>query len=682
MFQLVQGHYFFQGAGLLLLMVQLCLFVFGLPPFHIGIWLQTEPDMVAMFTLGMLNAVWLLYGVVSRALVQQRTPLLLYVLLGWVAWQIVATMFAFTPYRSWFGPVEMGEGVAWHLSLLLIVLVALPLWQDPRYRKIVLVWAACVIALESLMHILFNRRENVYIPGSWSPAQWGAYLAFMMGYFWVALMASGYVRTLRSWVILVVFTAEIFFVSYNKSAIALLPFALVGSFGVYLWFHRKGMEVPAPSRRMRFTMVAMCFLPLGWIFFSATYVPPENVHPDSYKSLSNLSHKNGALGSRVALIQVGVEAMKYEPRRWLVGNGWGEYTDSIFRYSLLPGVHMFENGDRKPNWQFVDGNAYHSHCQPLEALLALGLPGMLLWFAVPVVMLLRMPSRMFWSAAPMILLLNTVGFLWFQLPQCVPMQGLMLAAMCHVSQQPQVQQKQRRWVVSFCFFVVSLVMALTALQQNDSMMYGERLYKGPRYLGLENYPVEMMAMDMLRGGDHLRVSASGFAMSLDKENGDFDKRQHDWYAHFMRMGQLMSGSARIGPRGRYMELWLQYKLLLNLGYPIFSDLGHQTVKNIRKTVTDMARIAPQRDDIASIYFMNIDSMTHGDKAVQEQVYRDILAIVPQHRPALWLLGNLLIEQKKSKAEGEAMIRKAVALRVQDVYGVLDKELKPWLEKAE
>ena len=163
MFQFAQGFFIFRRVGVLLLMLQLCLFVYGLPPFHLGIWLQTEPALVAMFGLGALNAVWLLYGVARGALVQQRSPVLFHVLLAWVAWQVLVTGFAFTPYRSWFGPVEMGEGACWHLSMVLLVMLAYPLWQVPRYRVVLLVWAACIISTEALLHVLFNKRDNGFV---------------------------------------------------------------------------------------------------------------------------------------------------------------------------------------------------------------------------------------------------------------------------------------------------------------------------------------------------------------------------------------------------------------------------------------------------------------------------------------------------------------------------------------
>lgn len=678
MFQFAQGHFLFQRVGVALLMVQLCLFVFGLPPFHIGIWLQTEPDMVALYALGFANVMWLLYGCLVRALVPQTPSPILYCLMAWVGWQVVVTCFAFTPYRSWFGPVEMEEGAAWHLCLLLVTMMAYPLWQVKSFRHVLMIWAAAVISGESLLHVLFNPHNNLYVPGSWIPAQWAAYLAFMVGYFWVMMMVGNYVRTPAVYMALIAFAADVMIISYNKSAVAMMPAAIVVSFGVFLWQRRKGAEPIVPGRRARMAAVALCLLPIGWIVFSAQYRPTEeqakSIEPPH--GMLNISHKDSALGSRVGLIQVGMSAMAHEPRRWLVGAGWGEFNDSMFKYALQPGVHMFLNGERRPNWGFVDGNAYHSHCQPLEALLALGVPGVVLWFAIPIVIILSIPARLFWACVPMLLLMNTVSFLWFQLPQCVPMEGMMLAALCHACP-GKGERKGRRMLQLLGLTFIGVLMGLTVREQYVGMMYGERIYKGSRYLGVEEYPMPWVLSDMIRGGDRLRVSAMGFAMSLDKEHGDIEERQRAWYQHYMNAGHYMMMSPGIGARGRYLELWLQYKLLLNLGYPIFAPLGHEATQSVRETVVMMAKIAPLRDDLGSFYLLNFDDVTHNNKVLQQEILREILAANANYRPAMWLLGNLLVKTKDGKEEGEALIRKAIALHVEDVFAVTDEQLAKW-----
>jgi hypothetical protein len=502
-------------------------------------------------------------------------------------------------------------------------------------------------------------------------------MAFMVGYFWVLMMAGNYVRNLTIYIILIAFTMDVVIVSYNKTAIILMPIALGVSLFMFMRNRKRGGEAPPVSNAMRYGAMVACVLPAVWVVFSLMYVPPPTVAGEEHH-LFSLAQKDSALGSRVGLIQVAGETMKHEPRRWLVGNGWGEFNDSMFRYALVPGVHVFENGERKPNWGFLDGNAYHSHCQPFEALTALGLPGMLLWFAVAFVIIWTLPSRLFWSCVPVLVALNAVSYLWFQLPNGVPLNGLMLAALCSVCSQhlPERKTSRRMWPVAG-LGVVSVVMALTAMEQRGGMMYGERLFKGSRYLPVEQYPLRWLLSDMYRGADRLRVAAMGFALSLDKEHGDLDQRQHDWYGRFMDVGHEMMLSPSIGPRGRYLQLWLEYKLLLNLGYPLFADLGHRSVEEIRESVVTMAKVAPTRDDLSGFLLLNLDDVTHKDKALQITILREILDAAPNNRPSLWVLGHLLKDDPATAEEGEAMMRKAVAMHVQDVYAVTDDMLAPY-----
>lgn len=678
MFSLSAANSLYAYVGVLLLMVELPLFMFGLPPFHYGIWLQTEPDMTALFTLTTLDALWLGYGLLlGRLQVLPAPPKLFYVLLAWLLWQLVPTVFAFNPHKSWFGPVEMGEGMAWHLASFIITLKTIPLWQAKRLRDIAMVTAGLTLCVESLMHVLFSHRTNVYIPGVWIPAQWGAYLAFMAGYFWIMMMAGGYVRKPAVYGILIFFIMDVVVVSYNKTAIALMPLALLVSLGFYLYGRRKdNPDAVHPTKFLRLLVVLASIGPMAWVGLTLVYKAEDT--GEVTDSMFHLSHKDGSLGSRVGLNQVGAWAMAEEPRRWLVGSGWGDFNDTMFKYALVDGVRMYYKGERKPNWAFVDGNAYHSHCQPLEALLALGLPGFLLWMALPIVMILSVPGRLFWQVTPVMVVVTAVGYFWFQLPQCVPIMAMMWGALCVTCREREDAPTRRRALpLTLAMTLCAVLMTLTTTEQFRGMQYGERLFKGTRTHNVADFPLDWILQDLLRGGDRLRVSAMGYALSLDKENGDFDMRQHDWYKQLMDAADAMMVSAYAGPRSRYLPLWLEYKLLLNLGYPIFEDLGSRALADIRRSVLTVAKGAPWRDDIASFYFLNIEDVTHGDKKLQEEIYRELLSVAPNHRSAKWLLGHLLLA-KGEKAEAEQLLREAVRDGVQRVYPITDAQLAPWL----
>jgi hypothetical protein len=680
MFHFAEGHAHYRKAGLLLLLLQLSLYVFGLPPFAAGIWLQTEPDMVALFTCASAGAVWLLVGVVRGCLIRQPAHLAWHCLLLWGGWQIVASLFAPSLWRSWFGPVEMGEGAGWHMALLLAVMVATPLWQVEHYRRLLVIIAACHIAVQAALHFIFTSHDvaAVYEPGTWAPAQWGDYLAFLAGYLWIMVMAARPKNDTAMVSTLAAFCLAVLYISHNTTGIVMVSAAILASAAVHLLeAHSRLPAILRAGTGWRRLALLGCLLPMAWVFFSMSYTESAHYEARDETGFLSLSSKDGPLGSRIGLIQVAEAGLRHEPHRWLAGNGWGEFTDSMFKYALVDGVYVFHEGKRQPNWAFVDGRAYHTHCQPLEALLALGLPGMMLWFALPMLVLMALPAALFWSCAPMVVALVGVAYFWFQLPQCVPYQALALAALfSQCPPQARLREGVKPLWLKAGLGVAALLMAGSALLQLDALRYGERLHEVAEGRTEPVLPVEWLARDNMRGGDRLRGSAMGYALILG-QTGTVSEAQRDWYGRYLLAAKEAAHSPHSGARLIHLELWLQYKLLLDLGFPVFAELGHQAVMDLPETVLRVAKAAPLRDDVATNMLLNLSEMTRGDVARQTSILKGLLAAAPDHRGALWVLGHLLRQSPGAEPEGEAMLRRAVALGVERVFPVTEAELAPF-----
>lgn len=670
------AHY--RNFGLALLLLQLSLYVFGLPPFSAGIWLQTEPDMVALFTCAAAGAAWLLVGVWRGLLVRQPVHSLWQCLLLWICWQMAVSAFAPSPWRSWFGPAEMGEGVGWHLALLLAVMLAYPLWQVERCRRLLLVAAGANIVAQALLHVFFtdHNAAALYVLGSWSPAQWGDYLAFMAGYFWLLVMCAGTVRTAAAYAGLLLFSFTVLYISHNDAGMVIAGAAMLASFVAHLLEKKAGLPTfLQPSAFWRRMALLACLAPMLWVGFGLAYSGSGADGGDG--SFPPLSDKDSPLGSRIGLIQVAGAALANEPHRWVMGNGWGEFTDSMFKYALVDGVYVFHNGQRDPNWAFVDGRAYHSHCQPLETLLALGLPGMALWFALPMLVILALPAALFWSCAPVVAALVAMAYFWFQLPQCVPYQALALAALfSQCGAQARPREGVRGCWLKAGLGVAALMMAWSASQQWQAMRYGEKLHDVAEDASAPLLPLDWLARDLPRGGDRLRASATGYAVALGRESA-VNKLQRDWYGRYMEAAHAAALAPRSGARTVSLEVWLQYKLLLDLGFPAFAELGHQAVLDLPEAVIRTAKAAPLRDDMATNLLLNLPDITHGDTARQAEILRGILAVAPSHRGALWVLGHLLRQSPDTEKEGDAMMHRAAALGVERVFPVTDSELAPF-----
>ncbi len=675
MFELAPAPLLFRRCGLFLLLAQFSLYVFGLPPFQMGIWYQTEPTLAAIFIFAIGAAAWLLVGIMRNYLVPQAPHPVWVVLILWVVWQVIASALAHSFWRSWFGPPELGEGAARSIALLLLSMVAYPFWQVESYRRLILIFAGNNILLQCCLHWLspFNP-EKGYELGTWVPARFAAYLAFMTGNMWIAALMGGQIKRIVHIWLMVFFTLAVLWLSLNKSAMVLLgaAIAVTGIVGVCAR-SRLLARLLQVGKTWRCVMILACFLPMGWIGFSVYYGGSVGLTSDGF--FNYILSKNEALGSRVALNQVAVSTMQHEPSRWLAGDGWGRFTDDIFKYALVDGVYVFKNGIHAPNWAPLEGSAYHSHSQPLEVLLSLGLPGLVLWFALPVVALMTLPRNYFWACGPMLVALVMLTYFWFEMPQCLAYDALLIAAL-------STQGSRIRWcvinnvwammLVNFC----GIAMLWSAQSHIQAMRYGDALsvatLSGQPF---EGFSAEYLASDIERGGDRFYGAATNYALQLGYRT-TIDDNDRGWYGRYIEAAHIVSLDPNIGARAASTELWLQYKLLIDFGgFHSFAELGHQAILTLPESVMLVTQKAPLRDDYASFFLVNLNSITNDNKNRQVEILQSILDIAPDHRPATWVMGKILSTQKDHVDEGKSLMERAAWFGVNTVYPVTDDAME-------
>lgn len=664
-------------TGLALFALTLFLFALALPPFQAGIWIQTEPVLLGLYMLTGTCAAWLLAGMVNGWLTLHRPHLLGLCLLLWVGWQLVTAVVAVTPYRAWFGSPELGEGAGWHVALLLLLLTASPLWRDTQARRALIYMAWASVLLQMMLHWLYPLSDdNRYIPGSWTPAVYPSYIAFMAGYLWLVSATQGMLHTPRGRAIMALLVLLALYASHNVSGKVLLGGAVVVTLLVQtLWRFRPVRRALYPARRLRVAAMLCCLLPLGWYGVSA-YFTQLRPYTDATEAFALLSDQDGSLGSRIVLNQIGLSAMRHEPLRWLTGNGWGGFTDDVFRYVLVGDVSVFSNGERRPSTMMVDSHTFHSHSQPLEALLALGLPGMVLWFAVLLLLLWYLPARYFWACAPMLVGLVALSFMWFELAQCVPYRALALAAvymLCARHYRMKAGPHLRRWYLAGLLCGV-MAMGWSAWEQKQAIAYGRDVRIAAHALPFEDYSKTWIESDLRRGGDRLRNSITFHAvwLSAKKQTSSLDDNDRGWYAKFMDIAHNASLARRTTARVAMLDVWMKYNLLANLDDPAFALLQPEAVRTLPDSVLQLARIAPLRDDIATALLLNLPAVTYGDEDKQIAILNRLLVIAPDHRGALWVLGDLLGHTPEHAPQGRQMQQKAVKLGVERIYPIMDE----------
>lgn len=680
MIQLQQTHGPYNLAGLALLITGLCVFTFGLPPFQAGIWLQTEPTMVAIYGLGSLTAFWAVYGLIRKKLALTKLNILWKCLLLWVGWQWFVTLFiAPHAWRSWAGPVEIGEGAGWYTSLLLCIMLCSALIKHKRYAKITVASAIAAILVQAGLHWYHPYEYDEWQP--WQPAKWPDYLAFMIAYLWIATGALGYIKHARFLLPLILVTYFTLYISLNMAGTLFVSLAMLTTVVFsYPKLPNTLRTFMAPSRSWRLLCIMACVLPLGWIVFSGS--AHRMKLEEKGDITSTLADSADSMGARIMLLHIGLKTLVHEPSRLLAGKGWGNFNDDSYKYALVGSVHAFNNGELKPNAGQIYGSAFHTHSEPLEVLLSLGIPGLILWLAFPIIAIARLPAGVFWYTAPMIAAVILLYNLWFILPQVLAFQALAFAALCNVAAQKPAEANDiaTMKVAPLIALATALLMAWTGHTQYEAMRYGDNIHFFPRENPATAYEGDWLKEEIKRGGDRLRVGGENFSIwgwrvHNKKEDGAYDKQ---WHRPFLDAAEIMAADSNVGVRNRMLHLWVQYKLLLDFTDEEHDELRTYATRNIEDSIMLLTRLAPHREDVAAPFLMNIRSYTKDNIAKQVEILVKMLNIHPNHRSALWLLGHIYLKEPGYTAVGADMLRRAAAMGVEKVYPVLDHELTPWL----
>jgi len=681
MFIFADHRSLYARLGLVLLLLQFGLFIFSLPPFQTGLWAQNEPIMLGFFVCALLNSLWLAIGIAQRRLASVPNHLLWKCMVAWVGWQVVATAFAATPWRSWFGNSQTGEGLGWYVILLLMVMLATPLWQIQIYRRALFFTATLDLLVLSALQ-WFNPAVDLFFDSQrWTPVQYPAYLAFIAGYLWIVATAVGLSKRTWWYCLIAALIGVVLFISKNKSAITLFPGAMiVGILLSTLPLPRTLRRFFYPGKWWRGLAIAACLLPLGWVAFSEGFPALKASYGDT-NIISFLSDSEGSLGSRVIINQIAMSAMRHEPSRWIIGDGWGNFFEDMFKYILVDGIRIWQDGHRNPSSTMVDGGGYHSHNQPLEALLSLGLPGLVLWFAVPVAALLGLSRRYFWRVAPMLVAMVVLDYFWFQVFVCLPYQAISLAVLCHLQSRgnhtPTV--KQPLWIAA-ALSVVSVVMVWSCSEQVRTILYSNRLEQRMNDVVRPGDNGEWMAEDIKRGGDRFRAVIPFYLSNLAEKSKRSLTSDNDVviYGMFLQTAHAMAKAPQVGPAETASEplIWAFAHTALK-NDPLFADFAQKAGDRLEEPVITMVQRAPLRDDLETFYLKDLAAYTHQDIPRQTDILMRILTIAPNHRGALWVLGKILIGQESTKADGIAMMKKAVSLGLDKVFPVTDEEMKQY-----
>jgi hypothetical protein len=676
----------YQRLGLALWLAVLNLYAFGLPPFQVGIWLQMESTQIALYTLSALSALWLAVGVQKKWLMAITPHPFFLVLLAWILWQLVVNIHAGFPWRSWFGPGENNDGSALYLCGFVLFMHAFPLWQKPHYRDLIIKVGMAGILLLCMLYWFNPESENEMQFPLWRPLKYPDYLAFMAGALWICVLTIKSPKQHPAWLCgMVAFTFMVLFTSQNMSAILLMG-------GTMLFMvMQEGLQRFTPVRRFLYpsktwkTLCCIaCVLPFSYIVI-AEQVPVFKNTVDRKSIEGEMYDSESSVGSRLVHLQIGVNTLRHEPERVLIGPGWGRFSDDMFKYALVKDAGAFVDGVRNPyTFWLIFGNAFHSHSQPLEALLSLGLIGMLLWYALPIAAIIRLPRYAFWGVCPMVIALVALSHLWFLLPQNLPYQVLMWVALCHIGLTRRTALSARPGMQISGLLLVCIVLAATAILQCNVTHFGHVLARSMLTTPFQDYPEKMLVADNKRGGERIYMSSDFLVQYLraKADEGTMSDNDVGWFNLFLHASYQAMQAPDTTARMIALNILLFNNLYFDLDGTRASALQEENKSHFKQAVLRLAEIAPGREDFASTYLHELSRFSDGTPDYEIHVLQEILQVEPTHRSALWLLGQRYAagKDKALQEEGRAMMQRAIDLGAPLVYPITNEEQAPFKNK--
>lgn len=317
------------------------LFMAALPPFRIGIWVDSECVLVMTHVLLSILGLFLgIYCFFKKKFFYSNHTLIFHSL---AVISAVATFWVKNPILHHFGSPLLGEG-----SVLFFGLSTLSLALDNTSKKTFIYWSAIIAGISAgLLVFLHHPQHGLNINPDWLPYVFGAFLAPIS----LSLYAiSTTIKSPHQQKILIFLCCALLFLSHNKTAWT--AFLLCLCIWPTIKQQRKIQKYLCLS--IPFLTAISLFVLGNWPIFST-------------------------LESRKLALQSYILTWQDAPLSLFTGHGWGYYFENLQKQITNLPVAFFENHSWQPSWDGIDRLDFHSMHLGAEALFSLGIAGFLLY---------------------------------------------------------------------------------------------------------------------------------------------------------------------------------------------------------------------------------------------------------------------------------------------------------------
>jgi len=550
------------------------------------------------------------------------------------------------PWRMWFGPPQIGEGLSWYIAALISGMVFMPLWHKTYTRDNLLFWSGITMLVVGQLHLLNTGEKDI---GPWL---WSDYLMFMYPWFFIAVMSIRDLGNKRLYAGLAGLLLLIMWVSDNDAGNILVPYAALIT-TIAVGCHHYGMpHFKTPGKMWRLLAMLACLLPAVWMFGDSK----ANWFPERWHGVN----------AREELTQMGIEALARDPLRLLIGGGWYGFADDQFRYKMPVVIRNYDQAaaDFRPEGLTID--EFHSHNQPLEALLSLGIVGFVLWFALPLTAIWRIPAPLFWRCVPMMVAVTLVSYFWFLVPQLFAFQVMCWVALCSACEKPVLKKRNDRTPL-YIASIASLALLWSAYDQLCAMRYSQESYWSIVLAEPANDSGAKLIEDERRGGVRF---AQIVRLWLDASDTMRFKDLSRWYPVLEQAARHMANSPKVDVYVAFKGMEIKNKLFFDDPSPYVAAYREEALSTYPEMILQLAKRAPGHEKLAVPYLQAVAEQLrlHPDKK-RVAWLREIIATAPDFSSALWVLGEYLARSPATQEEGKRMQTRAMELGVAKIYPV-------------
>jgi hypothetical protein len=609
----------------------------ALPLFRYGIWIDSEPTLVAYHWIAALFALGTFLNQLCSSPPILPFNLILGLLAALIGLSLLLMPFALDNTLTWYGLPQTGQGI---LSLISFVCYFLGFKQliDAKYGPFLWVNTVVAVIMVACLTLAAHFAPQNLTLADWSPFVFSAFLAFMA----LGLLALSsvceypYYRIGGS-----ILAYSIILLSSNKTAIVglFMAFGLVVSIRINPYLQKN-------ARLFLSSIVAMA--PLLIIISMAVFSNPLYLP---------------SLWSRVRLIQmVGLEFTTH-PWELLTGLGWGSYTDIFLANLTRVPEALYQNGVWNPTWDALERIDFHSHHQVVEALLATGILGAIIVLLLPAIAVYTTDRDKVIPAFIVFFLYATTSSGWFEMPATLPYIALVYAVFW---------PRQGIWGR---VIYSKVLLSFSAMAGILCCLGGMHVFKvGIAYPSTNSFVTRTFGTTTALsrnsaigasgpGGVHLAYSLR----SLANESSHFGNANKEIIEDLF---ELVNAALSI----KNPCLSLTLSLLTVAGdaaqekdFPWIRPLHQELLPKWRPLLERMLNRAPYRTDLLAPYFRW--KMKEGKSQEAEEWCNDLLAQNAQDPVALWFKGLLLRDTKGQESAGYGLMKQALDAGVDRVLPV-------------